>query len=104
MAKKVVLFSSSNSKLHEFEMKVGNSICKRCAIRIELPLKMEEKNGKLEFRTVTGRGFTVHPKSVDENLLFSIPNNFGDTELVEGFAVNTAKSRHSFYWYEESSH
>lgn len=103
MAKKVILFSSSNSKLQEFEMKTGHSICNRCAIRIELPLQMEEKNGELEFRTVTGRGFRVHPKSVEDNLLFSIPNNFGDAELVEGFAINTANSRHIFYWYKESS-
>ena len=103
MAKKVVLFSSSNSNLHVFEMKVGKYICNRCAIRIELTLQMEEKNGELEFRTVAGCGFKVHPKSIEENLLFSIPNNFGDAELVEGFAINTANSRHIFYWYKESS-
>ena len=97
--RKVVLLSSTNELLQPFVMTTGRSMFSGNILRMELPLNPSvTMDGRVQFLSIGGAGFAIRPHFIEKGLTFTIPDNRGGVEYVEGFAVNTAKSRHVFYY------
>lgn len=77
----------------------GRSMFSGNILRMELPLNPSvTMDGRVQFLSMEGAGFVVRPHFIEKGLTFTIPDNRGGVEYVEGFAVLTAKSRHVFYY------
>ena len=80
-------------------MTTGRSMFSGNILRMELPLNPSvTMDGLVQFLSMGGAGFAIRPHFIEKGLTFTIPDNRGGVEYVEGFAVNTAKSRHVFYY------
>ena len=93
--RKVVLLSSTDELLQP----TGRSMFSGNILRMELPLNPSvTMDRRVQFLSMGGEGFSINPRYIENGLTFAIPDNRGGVEYVKGFAVNTAKSRHVFYY------